>query len=100
MRLTHVGFARCLSVEWAALESRSVLRSIRKCMHESYTCICSFFFFFSKDVLPCGGGAAPFSPGEFHVIAGYQKNGEERMLQLCFKAASLSVSLVGQIRPV
>jgi len=57
-------------------------------------------FFYSKDVLPCGGGAAPFSPKEFHVIAGYQKNGGERMLQLCFKAASLSVSLVGQIRPV
>lgn len=28
MRLTHVGFTRCLSVEWAASESKGVLRSM------------------------------------------------------------------------
>lgn len=37
-RLTHVGFTRCLSVEWAALKSKRVLQSMPNQRNESYTC--------------------------------------------------------------
>lgn len=41
-RLTHVGFTRCLSVEWAALKSKRVLQSMPNQRNESYTCTLAF----------------------------------------------------------
>lgn len=41
-RLTHVGFTRCLSVEWAALKSKRVLQSMPNQRNDSYTCALAF----------------------------------------------------------
>lgn len=41
-RLTHVGFTRCLSMEWAALKSKRVLQSMANQRNESYTCTLAF----------------------------------------------------------
>ena len=75
MRLTHVGFTRCLSVEWAALESKRVLQSMPNRRNESYTCARSFL---SRTRCPVEVGVfLSCLENLTSSQAEYQKNGEE-----------------------
>lgn len=92
MRLTHVGFTRCLSVEWAASESKGVLQSMPNWRNESYTCAHSFL---SRTRCPVEVGVflsclenLTSSQAEYH------RNGEEMMHWLCL-IACLLLSLSG-----